>query len=119
MARRFPFTRRSTSTMFRKRRSARGFGVPIAIFILVGAAVLSTAIVLLSVTQQVSSAIDLQGVQAYQTARAGLEWGIHQALRNGLCATTTFSPGIAAGMNVTVRCAQSAHAEAGVALTMY
>ena len=108
------------STMFREARRVRGFGVPIAIFILVGAAVLSTAIVLLSAAQQVSSAIDFQGVQAYQTARAGLEWGIHRALRSSSCvAVTTFSPGIGAGMNVTVRCTQSAHVEAGVALTMY
>ena len=112
--------------MFREPRAVRGFGIPIAIFILVGAAVLSTAIVLLSQTQQVSSAIDLQGVRAYQTARAGLEWGIHHALRIGDCAVvnaggagTTFSPGIPAAFQVTVHCTSSAHSEAGVGLTMY
>lgn len=108
--------------MFREPRKVRGFGVPLAIFILVGAAVLATAIVLLSATQQVSSAIDLQGAQAQQTARAGLEWGIHKALRLASCVNapgTTFSPGIAASMQVTVVCTSSPHTEAGVALTMY
>jgi MSHA biogenesis protein MshP len=112
--------------MFPEPRKVRGFGVPLAIFILVGAAVLTAAIVLLSATQQVSSAIDLQGAQAQQTARAGLEWGIHHALRIGDCATvnnsgagTTFSPGIPASFRVTVHCTSSAHTEAGVAVTMY
>jgi MSHA biogenesis protein MshP len=112
--------------MFRRRGKTKGFGVPLALFVIVAAAVLAAAITMLAGTQQASSAIDTLGVQSYQAARAGLEWGIHHALRIGDCAAvhnggvgTTFSPGIPAAVRVTVRCTSSPHTEAGVAFTMY
>ncbi|WP_240162375.1 hypothetical protein [Glaciimonas sp. PAMC28666] len=52
-----------------------------AIFLLVVLAALGGFMVSLSTVQQVTSSQDLQGSRAYQAARAGVEWGIYQALK--------------------------------------
>jgi MSHA biogenesis protein MshP len=56
----------------------RGFALVSAIFILVVLAALGAFIVNISTSQQIGSALDVQGVQAYQAARAGVEWGLFQ-----------------------------------------
>lgn len=56
----------------------RGFAIVSAIFILVVLAALGTFIVNVSTSQQIGSALDVQGVRAYQAARAGIEWGLFQ-----------------------------------------
>jgi MSHA biogenesis protein MshP len=56
----------------------RGFAIVSAIFILVVLAALGAFIVSVSTNQHVGSALDIQGVRAYQAARAGIEWGIYQ-----------------------------------------
>jgi len=56
----------------------RGFAIVSAIFILVVLAALGAFIVNISTTQQIGSALDVQGVRAYQAARAGIEWGLYQ-----------------------------------------
>ena len=55
-----------------------GFSIVSAIFILVVLAALGAFIVNISTTQQIGSALDIQGARAYQAARSGLEWGIYQ-----------------------------------------
>jgi MSHA biogenesis protein MshP len=59
---------------------ARGFAVASAIFILVVLAALAAAIVSISSSQQISSAIDYQGSRAYWAARSAAEWGLKQLL---------------------------------------
>jgi MSHA biogenesis protein MshP len=59
-------------------RAAQGFAIITAIFILVVLAVLGSFIVNVSTSQHIGSAIDVQGVRAYQAARAGIEWGLYQ-----------------------------------------
>lgn len=61
----------------------RGFGAITAIVVLVILAVLAGAITLISSTQQTSAAQDVLSARAWQTARAGNEWGLFQALRQG------------------------------------
>ncbi len=73
------------------RRAARGFTMVTAIFILVVLAALGAAIVTVSTSQQIGSALDVQGARAYQAARAGLEWGLYQRARNSSCTDT---PGV-------------------------
>jgi len=115
-------------------RHLRGFALVSAIFILVVLAALGAFIVNISTSQQIGSALDVQGVRAYQAARAGIEWGLYQvqattnynfsygttlplAVGNGLpndrrCpggvspSTNSFNPGAATltGFRVTVRC---------------
>lgn len=61
----------------------QGFGAIAAIVVLVILAVLATAIVSLSTNQQITAAQDVQAARAWQTARAGNEWGLFQALQGG------------------------------------
>lgn len=55
-----------------------GFSIVSAIFILVVLAALGAFIVNISTTQQIGSALDIQGARAYQAARSGIEWGVYQ-----------------------------------------
>lgn len=69
----------------RRVRAARpgrqaGFSIVSAIFIIVVLAVLGAALVTVSTLQHSSAALDLQGVRAYQAARAGVEWGLYRIL---------------------------------------
>ena len=95
-------------TMFKMQQ---GFSLISAIFLLVVIAALGTFAVTLSTTQQHSTALDVQGVRAYQAAKSGIEWGAYQVSRNaGACAATTTLP-VAAGtlsaLTVTVQCTAS------------
>ena len=56
----------------------RGFVLVSAIFILVVLAALGAFIMNISINQHIGSALDVQGVRAYQAARSGLEWGLYQ-----------------------------------------
>ena len=59
----------------------RGFSIVSAIFILVILASMGAAMLTFSNVQQTTSTQDLQGIRAYQAARAGMERGINQVLR--------------------------------------
>ena len=61
--------------------SQRGFAIVAGIFLLLLMAALGALMVTLSSTSNVTSAQDIQGVRAYQAARAGLEWGIYSVTR--------------------------------------
>ena len=71
--------------MRRVPRTESGFVLPTAIFLLVVLAALATYMVSLSRTSHISSALDVQGTRAYLAARAGIEWGAWQLLRNATC----------------------------------
>ncbi len=91
----------------RLRRSA-GVGLITAIFLLVVLAGLGVAMVTVFTAQQNSSTLDVQSARAYQAARAGIEWGLYQQLRNSSCvgASSFALPSIGAlkGFTVTVTC---------------
>lgn len=109
----------------------RGFAIVSAIFILVILAALGAFIVTISTTQQIGSALDVQGARAYQAARAGIEWGLYQVQATAAynfgytssdpntracpAATTSFSPTATtlAGFTVTVDCTATADASNG------
>lgn len=88
----------------------RGFALATAIFLLVVLAALGAAMLTFSSTQHVGSAMDVQGARAYQAARAGIEWGVYQALRGAGCSGTTLALD---GFSVTV----TANSTASGALT--
>lgn len=60
-----------------------GFALPSAIFLIVVLALLGAIVVTVSGLQHTSSARDVMGAKAYQAARAGIEWGAYQVLRQG------------------------------------
>jgi MSHA biogenesis protein MshP len=79
-----------------------GFALVSAIFLLVVLSALAAFVVQISTQQQVASAADLQGVRAYQAARAGAEWGLYKHLGDPPCAaSTSFALD---GFTVTVQC---------------
>lgn len=59
----------------------RGASLITALFLVVVLAGLAAAVVRLVMVQQATAAMDMLGVQAYQAARSGLEWGLYQQLR--------------------------------------
>jgi MSHA biogenesis protein MshP len=63
------------------RARSRGVSLITAVFLVVVLAGLVAAVVRLTVVQQSTASMDMLGVQAYQAARAGLEWGLYQQLR--------------------------------------
>jgi MSHA biogenesis protein MshP len=93
----------------------RGFGVISAIFLLVVLAALGTAMVRLSAVQHTGLALDMQGTRAYQAARAGIEWGLYQALIGNSCPAgpTSFVPPAPtlSSFTVTVTCSDATYAD--------
>lgn len=91
----------------RLRRGA-GAGLVTAVFLIVVLAGLAVAMVSIFTAQQASASLDLQGARAYQAARAGIEWGLYQQLRNQRCdSATSFALPAASSLSgfvVTVRC---------------
>ncbi len=77
-----------------------------AIFLIVCLAALAAAAVSLSRTQQDTTTKSLLGADVYYGAKAGLEWGIQQAIASGTCAggSFTLTQGSLNGVSVTVVC---------------
>lgn len=108
-----------TSPTFPKNRArSGGFAAIAAIFVLVVLAGMGVALVTISSAQQRSSAFDALGSQAYQAARAGIEVGVYQALRNDTCANTTVDlTGGLAAFSVQLQCTVTSHVEAATPAT--
>ncbi len=85
---------------------ARGFSLVSAIFLLIVLAALGGAIAHIASIQHTESALDVQGARAYQAARAGIEWGLFQQLRNNVCNGASFVPSAPTlkAFTVTVTC---------------
>lgn len=94
-----------------RKQNQRGFGIVAAIFILVILAGLAVAITVVSTTQHLGSALDIQGARAYQAARTGIEWGLYKALKSSSCVAST-DIGAFDGMTVTVQCTVAASGDA-------
>jgi MSHA biogenesis protein MshP len=93
----------------RLRHFSSGFALVNAIFLLMLMAALAALVASFSTSQNAGSAMDVQGSQAYQAARAGIEWGVYQQLRGASCvATTSFTPPAPtlSTFRVTVTCAK-------------
>lgn len=95
---------------------SRGVAVISAIFLLVVLAALGAFMVTFSNTQQLTSAQDVRGTQAYWAARAGLDWAIPQVIANNSCpaALSTF---VVNNFEVQTSCSTSSFNE-GVTATL-
>lgn len=88
----FPDLRFATRDSQRESREA-GFSIVTAVFLVVVLALLGAFIVSVSGLQQTGHQLDVQGVRAYQAARAGLEWAAYQVLDpNNTLNPTSCSP---------------------------
>lgn len=103
--------------------SQKGFGIVTAVFILVILALLGVSITFMAGTQRNIVMIDIAGSRAYQAARAGVEWGAYQALRNGSCVASTnlvLPAGTSlAEFTATVTCIATTANEGGTTVTLY
>lgn len=91
----------------RPTRRQRGFTAVTAIFILVVLTALGAFILSVSTSQQIGSALDVQGVRVYEAARSGVEWGLYRQLRDNSCAATNSfvpPPPTLSAYTVTVTC---------------
>ncbi len=68
--------------VLKSRSRARGFALILAVFMLVSLAAIGAYLLTISTGQVEAGVQDEQGVRAYQSARAGIEWGAFQVLRN-------------------------------------
>lgn len=92
-----------------------GFTLVSALFVLVVLAALGATLAQVSLRQQLGSASELEAARAYQAARAGLEWGAFQVLRNpappaaapGCFGSTSFTIAGLSGFTVTVSCTRT------------
>jgi MSHA biogenesis protein MshP len=100
-----------------------GFTLITAIFLLVVVASLSVYILSLRSVQQTTLVYSVQGARAMQAARAGIQWGVYQAITTNSCPTTnlTFSPDGAAlsAFQVVVSCLSSDHQEAAETIRVF
>jgi len=115
-----------------------GFSAVTAIVILVILAVLGAAIVTITGTRSTSAALDVLGSKAYQSARAGIEWGAFEILdpeklannppagpytAQYVCPGTSTSFALAGGLSgftVTVQCSTNPpYTEFGNVVTIY
>ncbi len=116
-----PALRTIPAMIFMRSRSG-GFSLVSAVFIVVVLALLATAITVVVSLQQRSSTLDLQAARAYQSARAGLEWGAFQVLRvSSTCfANTNIAlPGQLSGFTSTVSCTSTAAVDGANTFNVY
>lgn len=86
-----------------------GFAIATALFILVVLAAIAAAMINLFSGENARLGMEAQGSQAYQAAKAGIEWGLYQQTINGACAggpvSFSLNAPTLAGFTVSVSCA--------------
>ncbi|MFM9885137.1 MAG: agglutinin biogenesis protein MshP [Burkholderiales bacterium] len=93
-------------------RRTRGFAAIVAVFMLVVLGLLGATMVTIGSAQQRSSAFDALGARAIQAARAGMEVGAYEAVRNDSCVNTAIVLGGAlSGFSVLIQCNLTSHTE--------
>lgn len=97
-------------------RNQAGFSLLAAIFVITVLAVLVGFLIATSGSAQQTPISALQTARTYQAARAGLEWGIFQAINNGGVGVPdpcnggfTLNSGGFSGENVAVVCSSTQH----------
>ncbi len=101
----------------RSRLRAAGMAIVTAIFLVVVLAGLAAAVATLSNVEHDTSNKSLLSAKVYYGAKAGLDWGIQQAVAASACAgSTSFSMTQAAlnGVSVTVTCSLGTHGAGSV-----
>lgn len=90
-----------------------GFTAVSAIFILVVLTALGAAILTVSTSQHLGSAQDVQGVRAYEAARAGVEWGLYRQRQASSCIASTPVAATIGEFTVSVTCEATAGTNGG------
>lgn len=94
-------------------RHQTGFTAISALFILVVLTALGAAILTVSTSQHLGSAQDINGVRAYEAARAGVEWGLFRQRQASSCVASTPVAATLGEFTVTVTCQATAGTNSG------
>lgn len=101
----------------------QGFALVAAIFVMVIIALVVTAMARLSATQHGTVSLSIQQARAYQAARAGLEWGISQAVdgecQGGPVAVNLLDSTLTEFTDVQVECVAMRYEEDGLEVNIY
>jgi MSHA biogenesis protein MshP len=104
----------------------RGFSLIMAIFLIVVLGGIAVFIGRVSTMQHQSSALDEEGAMVYQVARAGIEWGVYQAIvSSGCAASASFTlavpttPASTVNYTVAVACTQTQATEGSTSIDVY
>ena len=93
-------------------RNTRGIALVNALFLLVVLGLLAAFLVTMTLTQRATSSRSVAATRVYYGAKAGLDWGIREAVAAGACAPATTinltGPGLD-GVRATVTCSASEH----------
>lgn len=106
-----------------ERSRQRGVSLITGIFLLLLMSVLAAALVSIVSTAHLNAAADIDGIRAYQAARAGAEWGMFQLDPNASgaarppCFPVSTPP--VPGHVVTVTCASNDYTEGGRNIRIY
>ncbi|PNG03910.1 hypothetical protein CXL00_17105 [Stutzerimonas stutzeri] len=105
-------------------RRERGFSLVAAMFVMIVVALAVIGMARLSINTSGSLSLSLQQARAYQAARAGLEWGIRRAVKDGACAgsgSLTLDGTLAEFSGVSVSCVATVYParENGKTVTMF
>ena len=105
-------------------RSARGFSLVAALFLIVVIAALGAFAVRIGSGQQQTVNLQLLSARALAAANSGIEWGAYRALRaNGCTATTTTTLNLTEaalnGFAVTVVCVPTDHSDNNTTVHVY
>jgi MSHA biogenesis protein MshP len=98
----------------------KGFGIVMAMFILVVLALLGVYMVRFAGVQTATSTYALQGARAFQAAKAGLGWAIARINAGGTCANvTSVSPLTLTGFSVALTCSSTSYQEGSSSPVIY
>ncbi len=104
------------------RRGQGGFGLVAALFLIVIVTLVILAMARMSASQHGTNSLAIQQARAYQAARAGIEWGLTQAVNANACgAGSPAMTGTAlAEFTVTVSCDTNTYTDVdGQTVTLY
>jgi MSHA biogenesis protein MshP len=95
-----------------------GFAVGASLAILAICAVFSLYVVQMYTAAQETAAKDYEGEQAYQAAKAGIEFSAYQSLVLGTCSnTSTTFPGLDS-FTVSMSCSRTSTSESGIPIVV-
>jgi MSHA biogenesis protein MshP len=99
-----------------------GFALVAAMFVMIIIAMVIAAMMRMAGNQHGTNSLAIQQARAYQSARAGLDWAIAQAVGAGSCVGSTpinMAGSSLAEFTVTVTCNASTYSDNGAALNIY
>ena len=104
--------------VFHSDNRQRGFTLVVALFVLLGLAVLGSYLLSMMTVQSRNSLLALKGSRGYHAAQSGIEWGIGRAAAGQCAASTGFAvPGT--GFTVTVSCQEQGFTEGTNSYSVY